>query len=319
MPDYAIFGGVLRSQLDFPELVPTTAGSPRWALEYVDHTPPLSDSVVMGSEEVEAGIRVTLSRHARGLRVAFDDTGIFEISSDGTRIGWAQPADPDLTSVRKDVLGRVLAICLHQQGVVALHGSAVQLADVAIAFLAPKFHGKSTTAAALVDSGARLLADDLVAVSTGHPPAVLPSVPFIQLWKDSAARVAPGAVSVPGAEGGRKVQRRWDGADQNADVAAPLDAVYLLAPVPPGAPAGVRRVRLSGVEGALALLGQAKVGALLGVERRAELLQSTSELADRVPVYRLEVPRDFERLADLTAALWDWHVPDRPGPSILAS
>jgi len=307
MPDYAIFGGVLRSQLDFPELVPTTAVSPRWSLEYEDLAATLSDSIVMGSEEVEAGIRVTLSRHPRGLRLAFDDTGTFEISTDGSRIRWAQPAEPDLASVRKDVLGRVLAICLHQQGVVALHGSAVQLADVAIAFLAPKFHGKSTTAAAMVDTGARLLADDIVAVSTGNSPAVLPSVPFIQLWRDSAARVAPGAVSLPGEETSRKVQRRWDGPDQNADAAAPLDAVYLLAPVLPGAPAGVRRVRLSGVEGALVLLGQAKVGALLGVERRAELLQATSELADRIPVFRLEVPRDFERLADLTTALWSWH------------
>jgi hypothetical protein len=273
----------------------------------------------MGSEEVEPGIRVTLWRHARGLRLVFDDTGAFDISADGTRIDWAQPAEPDLASVRKDVLGRVLAICLHQQGIIALHGSAVQLGEVAIAFLAPKFHGKSTTAAALVDSGARLLADDIVAVSTGDPPTVLPSVPFIQLWKDSAARVAPGSVAVPGAEASRKVQRRWDGSGQNADAATPLDAVYLLAPVSPEAPAGVRRVRLSGVEGALALLGQAKIGTLLGVERRAELLQSTSELADRIPVFRLEVPRDFERLPDLTATLWNWHVPGRAGPSIQAS
>ena len=278
-------------------------------------TPQTADPVAVGSEEVEPGIRVSLSRHAHGLRLLFDDTGAFDISPDGTQISWAQPADPDLTSVRKDVLGRVLAICLHQQGIIALHGSAVQLSDVAIAFLAPKFHGKSTTAAALVDSGARLLADDVVAVATSGRPVVLPSVPFIQLWKDSAARVAPGSVAVPGDEAGPKLQRRWDGSEQNADAAAPLDAVYLLAPVPPAAATGIRRIRLSGVEGALALLGQAKVGNLLGVERRADLLQATSELADRIPVYRLEVPRDFERLPDLTATLWEWHAPDAPRPA----
>jgi hypothetical protein len=319
MPDYAIFGGVLRSQLEFPELTPSVALTPCWSLAVSDQQSQASDSVTMGSEEVEPGIRVTLSRHERGLRLVFDDTGAFEISADGARIEWVRPAEPDLTSVRKDVLGRVLAICLHQQGVVALHGSAVQLSGVAIAFLAPKFHGKSTTAAALVDSGARLLADDVVAVSTGNPPSVLPSVPFVQLWKDSAARVAPGAVAVPGDEDGPKLQRRWDGPAQNADSAAPLDAVYLLAPVPPGAPAGVRRLRLSGVEGALALLGQAKVGNLLGVERRADLLQATSELADRVPVYRLEVPRDFDQLADLTSVLWSWHAGGGSGSSGRAS
>ena len=75
----------------------------------------------------------------------------------------------------------------------------------------------------------------------------------------------------------------------------------------------MRRIRLSAVEGALAMLGQAKVGNLLGVERRAELLQATGELADRIPVYRLEVPRDFERLPELTAALWSWHATNDSG------
>jgi hypothetical protein len=316
MPDYAIFGGVLRSQLAFPELMPATSISPRWVLSISDQAAPTPGAVVMGSEEVEPGIRVSLFRHPRGLSLVFDDTGTFEISTDGSQITWARPDAADLPSVRKDVLGRVLAVCLHQQGVIALHGSAVQLSNVAIAFLAPKFHGKSTTAAALVDSGARLLADDVVAVSTGNPPSVLPSVPFIQLWKDSAARVAAGAESVPGGEDSPKLQRRWEGPGQNAETAAPLDAVYLLAPVPPGAPAGVRRLRLSGVEGALALLGQAKVGNLLGVERRADLLQSTSELADRIPVYRLEVPRDFDLLSDLTSSLWSWHARDGSGPTL---
>jgi hypothetical protein len=308
MPDYHIFGGSLRSDLSFPELVPAPSTlPPRWMLTTSDSARPVAGSVVVGREEVEPGVQVTLTRHEHGLRLTFDDTGTFDISTDGARIDWAPPAEPDFASVRKDVLGRVLAVCLHQQGVVALHGSAVELSGVAVAFLAPKFHGKSTTAAALVDSGALLLADDIVAISTDGTPAVLPSVPVIQLWKDSAARVAPAAVAVAGDEGGVKLQRRWAESGRNSDAPAPLSALYLLAPVLPGGPDGVRRIRLSGVEGALAMLGQAKVGNLLGVERRAELLQATGELADRIPVYRLEIPRDFGRLPELTAALWSWH------------
>jgi hypothetical protein len=185
----------------------------------------------------------------------------------------------------------------------------VELGGVAIAFLAPKFHGKSTTAAALVDSGARFLADDVVAVSTGPTPSVLPSVPLLSLWKDSAARVAPEAMNVPGDEGSPKLQRRWDDAGRNADSAAPLAAVYLLTPIAPDSPGGVTRTRLSGVEATLALLGHAKVGNLLGVQRRAGLLITAGEMADRVPAYRLELPRDFQRLPDLTAAMWRWHAP----------
>ena len=235
MPDYQIFGGSLHSEVSFPELAPApSALTPRWMLTTTDRARPVGDPVVVGREEVESGVQVTLSRHANGLRLNFDDTGTFDISVDGARIEWARPAEPDLAAVRKDILGRVLAVCLHQQGVISLHGSAVALSGVAVAFLAPKFHGKSTTAAALVDSGALLLADDIVAISVAGAPIVLPSVPFIQLWKDSAAHVAPASVAVPGDEGGVKLQRRWNEAGRNADTPAPLAAVYLLAPVLPG-------------------------------------------------------------------------------------
>jgi hypothetical protein len=61
------------------------------------------------------------------------------------------------------------------------------------------------------------------------------------------------------------------------------------------------------VEATLALLGQAKIGALLGLQQRATLLQRMGGLTEQVPVYRLEVPRDFDRLPELTSCLWDWH------------
>ncbi len=270
--------------------------------------PELAGLVAMGREEVESGIRVTLSRHDAGLRLVFDDTGTFDISSDGARIEWARPPRPTSPRCARTSSGACSRSASISRESIALHGSAVELGGVAIAFLAPKFHGKSTTAAALVDAGARLLADDIVAVSpaaSSRPSC--PAFPWCSSGRTAAARVAPASVAVPGSAEGRKLQRRWDAAERNAGDAAPLDGVYLLVPVAPGAPAGVRRTRLSGVEGALALLGQAKVGNLLGVERRAELLQATGEMADRVPVYRLEIPRDFEQLPDLTTALWQWH------------
>lgn len=307
MPDYNIFGGSFRSGLVFPELTPIPGLPVRWLLDISSRVREIADATTVGREEVEKGVAVTLAQHADGFRLVFDDTGTFDISVDGSRIEWTPLPEPDLAAARKDILGRVFAVCLHQQGVLALHGSAVELSGSAVAFLAPKFHGKSTTAAALVDAGGRLLADDIVAITTDGAPVVLPSIPFIQLWKDSAGHVAPASVAVPGDESGPKLQRRWNGSDQNASAPSPLAAVYLLTPVLPGGSGGVKRTRLSAVEGALAMLGQAKIGNLLGVERRVELLQATGELADRVPVYRLQIPRDFERLPELTAALWSWH------------
>lgn len=309
MSRYRLFGGVLQSDVALPELLPAPEGSIRWELCTAQALPDRPDLVLLGREPVEPGVTVGLFRDAAGLRLAFDDTGTFDISLDGSRIRWGPPASPNLSAVRKDILGRVLAVCLQQQGVVALHGSAVDLHGAGICFLAPKFHGKSTTAAALVDAGARLIADDLVAVATGTVPALLPSVPWLQLWRDSAERVAVTSEPVPGTAGEPKAQRRWTESDGVRVASVPFAAAYLLAPVADGETAAVRRVQLGGVEGALALLSQAKVVQLLGAEGRGELLGALSALTNHVAVYRLEVPRSFERLPDLVEALRAWHRP----------
>ncbi len=307
MPDYQLFGGILRSEVDFPELSPLRSDSACWHLSKSALPEAAAPPVVLGREAVEHDVEVTLARYPGGLRLTFDDTGVFDISEDGRAIMWHPPEAPDLNAVRKDVLGRVMAIALGQEGIVPLHGSAVDLGGVAIAFLAPKFHGKSTTATALVNTGARLLADDLVPVTPGTQPMVLPSVPVVQLWGDSAKRVGTSAARVGTRSKSAKVQVAWTDAGRHATTPVPLGGLYLLAPVRADANAAVRRTRVAGVEAALALLGQTKVGALIGVEKRSTLLHQLADLAEVVPVYRLEVPRDFGRIGELTDTLWGWH------------
>lgn len=309
MPQYHAFGDILGSELDLPALAPAEGGLPRWNLRIVPPTPGPTAPFPLGSEEVEPGILVALSRHDDGLRLVFDDTGTFDVSTDGSTIEWAAPEGVDLDAARKDVLGRVMAVALQQQGVVALHGSAVSLGGIGVCFLAPKFHGKSTTAAALVDAGARFLTDDLVAIDEASPPHILPGVPIFQLWRDSAERVGSGAADVPGTSSDAKFQRHWGRGVGQRGTGARLGAIYLLVPRPADPAAAVVRTRLSSVEAALALLGQSKLARLLGPEGRQTLLAATTRLADQVPVYRLAVPRDFARLGDLVTSLQEWHRP----------
>jgi hypothetical protein len=318
MPNYQLFGGILRSELDFVELSPCAGRHPRWYLTRAMSAPSTSEMEALGSEDVDKGVRVTLYRAPNFYRLAFDDTGMFDVSVDGRHICWIPSADPNLDLVRKDVLGRVFAVCLQLDGISALHGSAVKVGDEAIAFLAPKFHGKSTTAAALVDRGGRLLADDIVAVTPGAAPHVMPSVPVVQLWQDSAERVARISASARGNGSSPKLQRGWDDAERVALSPVPFAAVYLLAPFTPDATRPVRRERLSHVSATLALVGQAKIGMLLGPAWRATLLSQFAELATAVPVYRLELPRDYSRLGELTETLWSWHAPLLAGAQAIA-
>jgi hypothetical protein len=307
MPDYHLFGRILRSELLIPELTAVQSAAAEWKLTIENRSTSATSGEEVGREEVDDGVFVTLFADDGALRMVFDDTGAFEVSSTGLDIRWFPALRADLDAVRKDVLGRVLAVALHQQGIVTLHGSAVALGENAIAFAAPKFHGKSTTAAALTATGARLLADDVVAITPGARPCVTPSVPLVQLWGDSAERLGVALRDGDESAASQKLQLRFEQATGAAPGPTPLAAVYLLAPMNATTGRGVRRVRLSGVTSALALLGQSKIGGLLGTARRSILLQRMSVLADQVPVYRLEVPRDFDRLAETTDALWSWH------------
>ena len=211
MPDYHFLNGTFRSDLSLPELTPARGLAVCWQLTRSETLAPALNPVMLGEEPVEPGVRVTLVHHEQGLRLSFDDTGVFDISADGAEIAWRPPSAPDLNAVRKDILGRVISVALHQQGLLALHGSAVELGGRAIAFLAPKFHGKSTTAAALVERGARLLADDLVVVSCTKPLTVLPSVPVVQLWEDSARSLSRGSLAAPDLRGWAQNPTSLDG------------------------------------------------------------------------------------------------------------
>ncbi len=296
-----------------PELLPQPARRPRWVLSCTGLASAVDpgELALLGTEDVNATARVSLYRTRIGFRLVFDDTGVFDISGDGRMVHWTAPPNVNLDSVRKDVLGRVAAVCLQLDGMSVLHGSAVRIGREAIVFLAPKFHGKSTTAAALVDRGARLLADDLVAVTADGLPHIAPSVPVVQLWRDSAARVAQRDASDRGNGTSIKIQRGWDDTRRRATAPVRFGAAYLLAPFLDDPVRHVQRVQLRAVAAPLALLGQAKVGALLGTAWRSRMLSRLTAIAATVPVYQLDLPRDYGRLDELTDTIWKWHAPTR--------
>ncbi len=90
--------------------------------------------------------------------------------------------DPDLRSVRVHLLadvhpdiaalllvGNVMACVLTLAGECVLHASAVEIGDLALAFLGGSGMGKSTLAALLCASGARFITDDLLRLQPDGP------------------------------------------------------------------------------------------------------------------------------------------------------
>lgn len=307
MPDYRLFGGCLRSDLPFPELPRARATVPDWTLRQVVASQGPDPGVLLGEESVEPGVSVRLHRNRRGFALAYDDVGTFNINDRGAAIEWNPGPAVRAATVRQDVLGRVVPLALHAAGILTLHGSAVAIGGHGVAFLAPKHYGKSTLARALLGAGARLLTDDVIAMEAAeHGARMRPGVQHIRLWPDAVAGLR---LDRAASSSGSPKQIFADLTDDQLMAAAvPSVALYLLAPRPaePAAPA-VLRTQLSTVEAVLVLLGHTKLGALLGPTERLRLFQKVADLAEAVPVYRLEVQRDFSRLDEVVRTVAGWH------------
>jgi len=69
----------------------------------------------------------------------------------------------------------------------------------------------------------------------------------------------------------------------------------------------LHRAPVAAVPAALSLVGHAKIGALLGKSEAPRVFDRAVRVASRVAVYRLDLPRDFERLGDVVTRLIAWH------------
>jgi hypothetical protein len=307
MRNYQVFGGVFRSDIDFPELRTIESGAPNWTLRSTSLAPEMTAAALLGEAEVIPGFFVRLFRHEHGFRFVFDDTGIFDITRNGQDIAWTAGPHFEDSWVRADVTGRVMALALHASGHLCLHGSAVATTGGAIAFLAPKFHGKSTLALALSRAGARLLTDDILPVDPRPPIQAVPGVHQVKLWQDSATHF--GVDREMPRPGSKHLLHDFDDNMLSND-RAPLAAIYLLSPVivEEGAVAPpISRARLHAVPSALALVRHSIMGSMLTGSEAQRVVERATAVAEAVPVYQLTVAAGMERIGDTVDQLLAWH------------
>ena len=306
MPDYSIFGGCLRSDIAFPELRELSSDSASWTLLSVDTIEEMERAQLLGEFQLNPELSMRLFEHASGFRFEFDDTGSYDISADGGIIRWLPGPSPGPNSVRADITGRVLAMALHAGGRLCLHGSAVATESGAVAFVAPKFHGKSTLALALTRAGYRLMTDDVLPVDPGPPARAIPGVHQVKLWDDSAE-----LFDVRRGEPMTGDKHLVHEIPEESLMFQPssLSAVYLLSPLTgeSSMEGAARRIPIPDVTAALALVRHAALGSMLGGAQAARIFERAATLASTVPVYRLETVAGLDRLNDVVAQLQEWH------------
>jgi len=304
MRDHAIFGGCLRSDVPLPELPSIESAEPDWIFRRA--TGPLPESIFLGEDRVDAEIRVRCGRLSDGFRLAFDDTGTFDISNSGHDITWTPGASSVMELVRADLLGGVFSVALHLQGLLCLHGSAVAVGDTALAFLANKGGGKSTLATALCNSGATLITDDILPVDPRAPVMAWPSMPAVRLLHDSASHLRHATGRTHPATNKYHVNELPPHLVEMRRLR--LGAIYELAPMPgdTGVPSA-ERTPVTGTAALGVLLRHHRAGTAIGATESTNLLIRARDIVRTVPVFRLQVTHDFNRLDDVVAQIRQWH------------
>lgn len=311
---YAVYGACLASELPFPEL-PVAAGdvAARWEFTAVDALPSMCDVRTIGDDHIYGNVHARLVAHADGHRIAVDDTGVFDISSDGRRLTYEIRADAWPDFVRSHLTGRVIATALYLDGLLPLHGSAVETADGVIGFLAPKGYGKSTLAWTLTTAGARLVTDDTLPVELASEMSVAPTRSVALAWpgvhsvrlRDDALRSVGSPTETLDTHEGKHIITAIP-AQRRLSVPRPLAALYLLDPVhPEGATA--QWVALPPLVAAISVVAHVKIGKMLGAGAAPIMLERAARLARSVPVRRLAMPRDLTRLPEVAQQILAWH------------
>jgi hypothetical protein len=253
---------------------------------------------------VYASVQVRAFGSPTAARLAFDDTGTFDVLPAERIIAWYPGPAENAAAVRADLLGRVMALAAHMDGALALHASAVAIDGVAIALLGPKHAGKSTLALSLVQAGARLLTDDTLVVRFGDAGAawVSPGVQQVRLWDDSARALDVASRGELGAKAAIDHLPRL----QLESTAVRLDACYVLHAGPGDDGSMARRERMAPVQAALSCVGFSKLGALAGGSEGEVVLDGAARLVATVPVYTAEVPRNLTRLGAVATTFLEW-------------
>ena len=307
MPSYSLFGLGVESYRPIPGLSPLTSEHEASVVlrgpEVSDA--PLSGLELLGSEEV-APCFIRLWRHDAGYRIEHACAGHYDVVGGGSEIICHLHDGATDATFRLDVLGRLLPLAMQARGWHCLHASAVSVDGNVIAFVAPKGTGKSSLALAMRAAGARIFADDALGIPPDDSLRVSPGVRSLRVNVDTSALIPELAWGAREAIDGKLVLEDTDAAAE-LEHDFELSAIYLVASTPADAPAPVLRERLGLQEALMVLVGQSKLGQLLGGSESVRHLDRSLALAMRVPVYRLSVARSLDRLPEAAATILGWH------------
>jgi len=287
---YEAYGLGIHSVMPLPELVPLAEANA---------------DVVLKTEKIDwSPTEYWVSFTDDEVYLCWEELGKFRVKG-GSEVIVDQLPAVDESLIRLPLLGTVLAVLLHQRGLLVLHASAVEIDGRGFAILGAKGAGKSTTAAMLYSRGHTLIADDIVAIDLSDPnrPMLLPGFPQLKLLPDAVVTSLGDNPDQLRALVNGQPKRARPVLERFSKGPVPLSDVFILSDGPEP-----KLTHLKPQEAILQLIAHSYMarfgGELLKGAVAERHLQQCSLLVQRVELHRLDRPNMLELLGT-TAGLVD--------------
>lgn len=278
--NYRCYGLTISSEIALPELLPSDNACEKEAEDVRIVIGEVAQNGLPSGQQL--GPLLWASENALWLRVP--GVACF-LMCDGREICIAPEPGADEDSIRVFLLGSALGAILFQRGYLVLHGNAIRVGDHCMVCVGDSGAGKSTLAAAFMQRGHQLLADDVVPVDAQC--RALPGFPRIKLWQDTADHLE---IDTGGLRRIRPDMQKYNfpACHQFADQPLPVRWVYILER---HHKAETRFEPIQGMERFSPLHDHTyRVRFLEGMALKAKHLKLCGQLAGRIRLARLTRP-----------------------------
>ncbi len=326
---YAIYGLQLQSDAPLPDLLVGNRQLPPdlrvdWSGSSLDHSSaPLQWQPITNRDLVhKRQIHLWQAPSANGpyLRLGFDtNSGLVNFVFDpACRQLWIKAPDAVAASdLAAYLVGPVLGCVLRRRGYLCFHASVVASQGCAALLLGPKKAGKSTTAAALAQQGAQILADDLAVLTpTADGYLVQPGYATLRLWPAALQALygQVGSLAQVYSDRAKLALPLTAGADDGDEEAPALNqATFVATPLPVAAIYQLSKrstdcatpvIKGLSYHQSLALLvANSYVNYGVDADHRAQELQHLAQVATRLPFRHIQRPNDLTTLPAIAQAM----------------
>jgi hypothetical protein len=291
--NYYVFGLRVRSALPLPELIPAADG------DVVDVT------ISCGPVPRPSGAEGGLSLVDGALVLVVPGVARYRIERGKSIIVEPEPGVAD-RNVRLYLLGSAFGALLHQRGLLPLHANAIEIGGKAVAFMGASGEGKSTLAAWFHDRGYRIVADDVcvVRVAPDGRAYAAPGQQRLRLWKQALDASGRDSSAYARSFAGRADIDKFDvplDSDRRLADDCELATLYVL-----GTADAFSIERLGGMDAAEAIFNHTYRGRYVtDAGSQQQHWTSAVALAQSIPVFRLDRPRDLSLMDEQGRAILD--------------